>query len=82
MARMRRIQIVMDPELDDRLEAEAAARGVSKSALVRELVERGLPAEPFDNGLLALLELSKEFADVEPVDDIDEYLYGSLGRDA
>jgi Ribbon-helix-helix protein, copG family len=82
MARMRRIQIVMDPELDDRLEAEAAARCVSKSALVREYVERQLPADSFDNGILALLELSKEFADVEPVDDIDEYLYGSLGKDA
>jgi Ribbon-helix-helix protein, copG family len=80
MARMRRIQIVMDPELDDRLEAEAAARGVSKSALVRECLERQLPAEPFDNGLLGLLELSKEFADVEPA-DIDTELYGPLGAE-
>jgi hypothetical protein len=79
---MRRINIVIDPELDDRLEREAAARGTSKSALVRECVERGLPEKPLDNGLLALLELSTELADVEPVDDIDEYLYGSLGGDA
>lgn len=78
---MRRINIVIDPELDDRLEREAAARGTSKSALVRECVECGLSEEPRDNGLLALLELSKDFADVEPVDDIDEYLYGSLGSD-
>ncbi len=82
MPRMRRINIVIDPELDDRLEREAAARNTSKSALVRECVERGLPAEPVDNGLLSLLELSEEFADVEPVDDIDEYLYGPLGPDA
>ena len=82
MARMRRIQVVIDPELDDRLAEEAAARHTSKSALIRELVERGLPAEPVDNGLLALLELSKEFPDVEPVDDIDEFLYGPLGPDA
>ena len=74
---MRRINIVIDPELDDRLEREAAARGTSKSALVRECVERGLPEEPLDNGLLALLELSKDFADVEPV-DIDTELYGSI----
>lgn len=79
---MRRINIVIDPELDDRLEHEAAARGTSKSALVRECVERGLPDRPLDNGLLALLELSRENADVEPVEDIDEYLYGSLGSDA
>jgi predicted DNA-binding protein len=81
MARMRRIQVVIDPELDDRLEREAAARGTSKSALVRECVERGLPVERYDNGLLALLELSKEFADVEPA-DIDTVLYGPLEADA
>ena len=78
MARMRRIQVVIDPELDDRLEQEAAARGLSKSALVRECVERGLPSEPFDNGLVALLELSKQNQDVEPYEDIDEFLYGPL----
>jgi predicted DNA-binding protein len=77
MARMRRIQIVMDPELDDRLEQEAATRGMSKSALVRECVERGLPSEPYDNGLLALAALSELFADVEPA-DIDTELYGPL----
>ena len=72
----------MDPELDDRLAQEAAARGLSKSALIRVCVERGLPSASFDNGLLALLELSKLAADVEPVDDIDEYLYGSLGSES
>jgi len=82
MSRMRRINIVIDPELDDRLEREAAARNTSKSALVRECVERGLPVVPFDNGLRAIGELSVLFADVEPVDDIDEYLYGPLGPNA
>lgn len=81
MARMRRIQIVMDPELDDRLEREAAARQVSKSALVRVAVEREL-GEPYDNGLWRIAEeLTPLFADVEPVDDIDEYIYGSLGSE-
>jgi hypothetical protein len=79
---MRRINIVIDPELDDRLEREAAARNTSKSALVRECVERGLPAATFDNGLRWIGELSALFADVEPVDDIDEYLYGPLGPNA
>ena len=77
MARMRRIQVVIDPELDDRLEREAAARGMSKSALVRESLERGLEAEPFDNGLLAIGALAPLFADVEPA-DIDTVLYGPL----
>ena len=83
MARMRRINIVIDPELDDRLEREAAARNTSKSALVRECVERGLPTVPFDNGLCAMAEeLAPLFKDVEPVDNVDEYLYGPLGPDA
>ena len=77
MAPMRRIQVVIDPELDDRLEREAAERGMSKSALVRECVDRGLPAEPFDNGLARIGELSSLFADVEPA-DIDTELYGPL----
>ncbi len=75
---MRRINIVIDPELDDRLEQEAAARGLSKSALVRDCVERGLPGEPYDNGLRRLgEELSPLFAHVEPT-DIDTELYGPL----
>lgn len=83
MARMRRIQVVIDPELDDRLEREAAARRMSKSALVRECVERELPARSEgENGLRWIGELSSLFDDVEPVDDIDEYLYGSLGRES
>jgi predicted DNA-binding protein len=75
---MRRINVVIDPELDDRLEREAAARGISKSALVRECVERGLPQyTDGDNGLLALLELSTFNVDVESA-DIDTELYGPL----
>jgi Ribbon-helix-helix protein, copG family len=79
MSRMRRIQVVIDPGLDDHLEREAAARGMSKSALVRECVERGLRAEPFDNGLVGIVEeLAPLFADVEPIEDLDTELYGPL----
>lgn len=50
---------------------------------MRECVERGLPAVPFDNGLRWVAEeLAPLFKDVEPVEDIDEYLYGPLGPDA
>lgn len=65
---MRRIQVVIDPELDDRLEREAAARGISKSALVRECIERGLPGEPLDNGLRALIGM---FEGGHPNDSVD-----------
>ena len=74
---MRRIQVVIDAELDDRLAREASARGLSKSALVREAVEHEL-AEPFDNGLWRL----PTFDDVEPVEDIDEFLYGPISEEA
>ena len=73
MARMRRIQVVIDPELDDWLERESAARGWSKSALVRECL-RDQRRLPFDNGLRFL----PVFPDAEPVDDIDTELYGPL----
>jgi hypothetical protein len=77
MARMRRIQVVMDPDLDDRLEQEAAVRGVSKSALVRAAVEHELSG-PFDNGISRL----PTFGDVEPVESIDEFLYGPISEEA
>jgi len=77
MARMQRIQVVIDPELDDRLEREAATRGLSKSALVRVALEREL-SEPFDNGLWRL----PVFDDVEPVENIDAFLYGPISEDA
>jgi predicted DNA-binding protein len=74
---MRRINVVIGPELDDRLEREAAARGVSKSALVRECVERSLPDERLDNGLAWIGELAKYSRHVESA-DIDTELYGPL----
>lgn len=78
MARMRRIQVVMEPELDDWLEREAAAQGRSKSALVRECI-RERASQPFDNGLWKLIGLA---GDAEPVEDIDEFLYGPRGPNA
>ena len=78
MARMRRIQIVMDPELDDWLARESVALGISKSSLVRECVRRKAGERARDNGLWRL----PIFDDVEPVEDIDTELYGPLEAEA
>jgi len=40
-----RLQVALDPEERDRLRAEAARRGVSTSALVREAVSEHLAAD-------------------------------------
>ena len=74
MARMRRIQVLLEPELDDRLEREAAERGVSKSALVRECVSVELSRPIVGNGLLSLVGLGEGG---EPDDSVkhDEIIY-------
>ena len=63
----------MDDDLDDRLEAEARRRGLSKASVVRDAVNRELgelesePPSPWQaiTGWLSL----------EPVDDIDDVIY-------
>jgi len=75
MARMRRIQVVMDPELDEWLQHESDLRGMSKSALIRWCVREAWEEEPYENGLEKLLGM---FPDAEPVEDIDSELYGPL----
>lgn len=67
----------MEPELDDRLGQEAAARGLSKSALIRECVRERL-GMPYDN----LLRFLPTFDGGEPDDSVnhDVVIYG-LDRD-
>jgi predicted transcriptional regulator len=79
VARMRRINIVIDPELDDRLGRAAFARDLSKSALVRECLQKQLAPE--ENGLRWIGELAKYNTDVES-GDIDTELYGPLEVDS
>jgi predicted transcriptional regulator len=69
---MRRINIVIDPELDDRLEQEAALRRSSKSAIVRDRVRRELGAASGSDTLARLIGID----DGDPVDDVDEVVYG------
>jgi hypothetical protein len=70
---MRRIQIHIDEALDAAVAAEAARQGVSKAALIRRCITREIrtaapPGDPWD-AMIGWL-------DDEPVDDIDDVIYG------
>ena len=71
---MRRIQLYMEPDIDDALTVVASQRGVSRSALMRDAVRALLdthgPMEP--DPIDALVG----WLDVEPSDDIDAVVYG------
>ena len=79
---MKRLQIMIEEELDAALEFQARRERVSKAALIRRYVaERIQPLPPIrEDPLWELVGMAGD--DVEPVDDIDEYLYGPLGPDA
>lgn len=72
--KMRRIQIYMEDDIDDVLEAEARRSHTSKAALIRACVAAKYRAAPLvsDDPLTSLLGVS----DDEPVDDIDAVVYG------
>lgn len=72
---MRRIQIYIEEQLDERLGTEAARAGVSKAALIREAVARRYGdsarlADPLDPLVGSL--------DVEP-GTVDDVVYGLSG---
>lgn len=71
---MRRVQILMDDDLDDALEREARKTKRSKSALVRDLVRQKVrPLPPIEQDPLWAMAGADSY---EPVRDVDELLYG------
>jgi len=71
---MKRLQILIDEELDAALERQASEEGTSKAALIRRYVgERLRPLPPLESDPIWEIVGMVEGA---PVDDIDEYLYG------
>jgi hypothetical protein len=71
---MKRLQIMIEEELDAALERRALEEGTSKAALIRRYVgERLTPLPPIEEDALWGLVGS---VDAEPVDDIDDFLYG------
>jgi len=74
---MKRLQIMIEEELDAALDRQAAKEGVSKAALVRRYVGDKLkPLPPLEQD--PLWEMVAVDADTEPIDDVDEYLYGPV----
>ncbi len=70
---VRRLQILMDEELDDELERLAARERKSKSALIRELVRKQVkPLPPLEQDPLWRMVGADSF---EPA-DVDEVVYG------
>jgi hypothetical protein len=74
---VKRLQIMIEEELDAALGRQAAEEGVSKAALIRRYVgERLRPLPPLEED--PLWQLVGLAGDAEPIDDIDEFLYGPL----
>jgi hypothetical protein len=80
MSAVKRLQIMIEEELDAALGRQAAEEGVSKAALIRRYVrERLRPLPPLEEDPLWQLAGMIEGA---PDDSqrIDEVVYGDLGR--
>jgi plasmid stability protein len=77
---VKRLQIMIDEDLDAELARRASAEGRSKASIIRETLRQTLrPLPPLEED--PLWEMVGA-SDAEPVEDIDEYLYGPLGPDA
>ena len=66
--------MMIDEELDTALERKAAEEGVSKAELIRRFVRERLTPLPSirEDPLWELVGT----VDAEPVDDVDDFLYG------
>ncbi|HZT15258.1 MAG TPA: CopG family transcriptional regulator [Gaiellaceae bacterium] len=76
---MKRLQIMIDEDLDDALERQAHLEGTSKAALIRRFVrERVAPPPPIEHDPLWQLA---GLVDGSPRDSasIDDALYGASG---
>lgn len=70
---MKRLQIMIDEDLDAALGRRAVAEGTSKAAIIRELVRESLePLAPLESDPLWQMAGQDDF---EP-EEIDEVVYG------
>ena len=75
MARMKRLQISLEPELDRELDRVAAAEGVSKAEVVRRCLRKRIGAAPADDPFVALVG-SFSGPGGSAAEDHDDILYG------
>jgi len=79
MGGVKRLQIMIEKDLDEALGRQAAREKTSKAALIRRYVrERLQPLPPLEED--PLWEMVGAAGDAEPVDDIDEVIYGGKHR--
>lgn len=74
---VKRLQIMIEEELDDLLGRQARALGCSKAALVRRFVRERLHMPPADDPLVGMAGAYEGLS----ADDIDEVVYGGRHRD-
>jgi hypothetical protein len=80
MRSVKRLQIMIEEDLDAALGRQAAREKTSKAALIRRYVrERLEPLPPLEED--PLWEMVGADPGAEPVDDIDEVVYGGKLRD-
>lgn len=76
----RRVQILLDADRYRRLAAEAAARGTSVAAIVREAIDRALPGDPARRAAAARRLLDAPDMAVPDVDDLKAELRAIRSR--
>lgn len=80
LAGVKRLQIMIEEEMDVTLEREAARRGCSKAALVREAVaDRFKPLPPIEEDPIWKMAGSVSW-EVDPNESIDDVIYGPISH--
>lgn len=81
MARMKRLQISLEPELDERLATVALNDGISKAEVVRRSLRETIkPLPPLEEDPFFGLTGSFEGPGLRPGESIDDVLYGPKGE--